>query len=169
MRSYRFVSLFALTLASGPSPAWAFIDPPYITPVQPGAGDAISVNVYRGDCDVLDIGIVPPAIEEHNGHITALFTGIHEDDPEWCIYSTGTETVLIGTFPPGSYTLEVDRRYMSTFGTWIQETLGIIPFTVLAAPSQQPIAAPTLSSAGLGVLGLTLLVAVFRDLRKRLA
>jgi len=62
----------------------------------------------------------------------------------------------------------VNWRY-STFSGWVTETLGVIPFTVSAAPSQQPIEAPTLSIAGLGVLGLALLAVVLRDLRNRLA
>jgi hypothetical protein len=62
----------------------------------------------------------------------------------------------------------VDWRY-STFGGWVTEALGTIPLIVSAAPSQQPIEAPTLSIAGLGVFGLALLVAMLRDLRRRLA
>ena len=48
MRASRFVSLFTLTLALRALPAWAFLDPPYLTPVNPSAGDLISVNIYGG-------------------------------------------------------------------------------------------------------------------------
>jgi hypothetical protein len=133
-----------------------FLDPPYITPANPTAGDAVSVNVYGGECDVLNIGIVPPVAEQHGREITILFTGIHEGDPEWCYFSLATESFPVGTYPPGTYTLQVDRRYSTVFGTWVRETLGIIPFTVTGAPSAQPIAAPTLSTAGLA--GLLLMV-----------
>jgi hypothetical protein len=54
------------------------------------------------------------------------------------------------------------------FATWVQETLGTIPFTVSVSPQQQPIEAPTLSRAGLTVLLAALIGAVLRNLRKRL-
>jgi hypothetical protein len=167
MRAYRFVSLFALTLAFGSSPAWAFLDPPYITPANPEIGDAVSVNVYGGECDVLNIGIVPPAIEQHDADIMILFTGIHEGDPEFCYYGIGTSTFPLGTFPPGAHTLDVERRYMSFSGPWVQETLGIIPFIVSGAPPTHPVAAPTLTTAGLASLLLVLIGAVLRVLRAR--
>jgi hypothetical protein len=170
MRFHRLGQVLVVALAMCAGRASAFLDPPYITPAKPMAGEVISVNIYGGECDLLDYGIVwPPPITQQGHSITILFSGIHEDDPEWCYYSVGTATVPVGAYPPGSYTLDVERRYMSFSGPWVQETLGIIPFTVSTAPSQQPIEAPTLSIAGLGVLGLTLLAAMLRDLRKRLA
>lgn len=168
MRTHHFRYLLLCALALCAERALAFIDSPYVTPAHPMAGDTISVNVYRGECDVLSIGIVPPAVEEHDGHITALFTGIHESDPEWCIYSTGTETVAIGTFPPGSYTLDVERRYMTVFGTWHQETLGIIPFVVFGGPTSQPVEALTLNVAGLAGLLLVLIAAAHFTLRRNI-
>jgi hypothetical protein len=88
-------------------------------------------------------------------------------NPEGCYYGVGTSTYPIGTFPPGNYTLDVERRYGTVFSEWAQETLGIIPFTVSAAPQQQPIETPTLSRAGLTVLLLALVGVVLRSLRKR--
>lgn len=168
MRIHHLKGLLVFGLALWGQHAFAFIGPPYITPANPMAGDTISVNVYRGECDVLNIGIVPPIIEQHGSNITALFTGIHEGDPEWCFYSIGTETVPIGSYPPGSYTLNVERRYGNPFGSWTQETLGIIPFTVSGAPPQQPIEAPTLSMAGFGGLLLTLIAVALLALRRKI-
>jgi hypothetical protein len=169
MRAYRFVSLLALTLALGSSPASAFLDPPYITPAHPISGEVVSVNVYGGKCDVADGGVIwPPPVTQQGSELTILLTGGHEEDPEFCYFGVGTFTAPIGIYPPGAYTLRVNWRY-STFSGWVTETLGVIPFTVSAAPSQQPIEAPTLNIAGLGVLGLVLLVAMLRDLRRRLA
>ena len=156
MHASRFKGLLALALALCAQPASAFsIRRTSRRRIQPLV-DAVSVNVYGGECDVLNIGIVPPVAEQHGREITILFTGIHEGDPEWCYFSLATESFPVGTYPPGSYTLQVDRRYSTVFGTWVRETLGIIPFTVTGAPSAQPIAAPTLSTAGLA--GLLLMV-----------
>jgi len=172
LRSIEYVhhikGLPVVALALCAQRAFAFIDPPYITPVNPTAGETISVNVYRGECDVLNIGIVPPVVEHHGSEITALFTGIHETDPVWCIYSIGIETVPIGSYPPGSYALDVERRYGNPFGEWSQETLGVIPFTVSAGPQQQPVETPALTSAGVTALLLALIGAVLSNLRKRL-
>jgi hypothetical protein len=145
------------------------LDPPYITPASPAAGEPISV-VVRGDaCDLIEDGVVwPPPVTQQGSVITILFNGIREGDPEFCYYSSDAIAYPVGAYAAGSYTLRVNWRY-GTFSGWVTETLGVIPFTVSAAPSQQPIEAPTLSIAGLSVLGLALLVAMLRDLRKRLA
>lgn len=156
---------FGLILLLHAVPVWAFIDPPYITPPAPTSADTIVVNVYRGVCDVFDIGIVPPLVERQGDHILVVATGIHQDDPEWCYFGTGTETLPIGTYPPGSYVLEVDRRYQTVFGPWIQETLGIIPFTVAAGATTRPFSTPTLSPTGIFSLLIALIGAASFALR----
>lgn len=147
--------------------AWAFLDPPFITPANPSAGDVIAVNVYGGECDVLNTGIVPPAITQQGSETTILFTGIHEEDPEWCYFSLATESFSLGKYAAGAHTLRVERRYMSVLGPWVQETLGIIPFTVTGVPSAQPIETPTLSIIGLGGLLLALSTTALISLRLR--
>ena len=169
MRIHYLKGLLAFALALCAQCAWAFLDPPYITPANPTAGELVSVNIYGGECDLLDYGIVwPPPVTQQGSAITILFTGVHEDDPEWCYYGVGTATAPVGRYPPGSYTLDVERRYGTPFGTWAQETLAILPFTVSGAP-QQPIKAPTLSSIGIGALVLALIATALRNLRERLA
>jgi hypothetical protein len=170
MRSRRHQGLVAFALALCAQPAWAFLDPPYLTPANPVAGELVSVNIYGGECDVADTGVIWPApVTQQGNAITILLTGIHEGDPEFCYFGIGTNTKPIGRFPPGNYTLDVERRYGTPFGEWTQETLGIIAFTVSAAPQQQPIEAPTLNLTGLTALLLVLIGAVLRVLRKRAA
>jgi hypothetical protein len=168
MRIHRLKSLLVLALALCTQRASAFLDPPYITPANPTAGELVSVNIYGGECDLVDDGLVwPPPVTQNGNEITILFTGIHEGDPEWCYYHVGTSTFPVGTFSPGSYVLDVERRYGTVFGEWAQETLGIIPFTVSGA--QQPIEAPTLNLVGFASLLLALITATLRNLRKHLA
>lgn len=168
MSTRHLTSLLVLALASCVQRASA-LDPPYITPANPVAGEPISV-VVRGDrCDLIEDGVVwPPPVTQQGSVITILFNGAREGDPEFCYFSTDAIAYPVGSYPAGSYTLRVNWRY-GTFSGWLIETLGVIPFTVSAAPSQQPMEAPTLSVAGLGVLALVLLVAMLRDLRARLA
>ena len=160
------VLVFALALCA--EPAWAFLDPPYLTPANPMASELVSVNIYGGECDVADTGVIWPApVTQQGNAITILLTGIHEGDPEFCYFGIGTNTKPIGIFPPGNYTLDVERRYGTPFGEWAQETLGVIPFTVSAAPQQQPVEAPALTWAGLTALLLALVGAVLHNVRKR--
>jgi hypothetical protein len=164
-----FEGLAMLVLALCAQNALAFLDPPYITPANPTVGDSIFLNIYGGKCDVADDGVVwPPPVTQEGNAIKILLTGIHSDDPEWCYFGVGTEIFPIGHFPPGSYTLDVERRYMTVFATWTQETLGIIPFTVAGVPSQ-PAEAPALGITGLGTLILGLIAATMHRLRERLA
>ena len=168
MRIHRFRGLLTFALALCAQHASAFLDPPYITPANPTAGDLVSVSIYGGECDLVDMGIVwPPPVTQQGTEITILFTGIHSEDPEWCFYDVGTATYPVGTFPAGAYTLDVERRYGNAFGSWTQETLGLIPFTVSGAPAQQPIEAPVLSIAGFASLLLALIVAARLAFRSR--
>jgi len=160
------ILLLVLSLMGWAMPACAFLDPPYITPANPTAGELVSVNIYGGECDLVDMGINwPPPVTQQGNSIVILFTGIHEGDPEWCYYGVGTATYPVGTFPPGNYTLDVERRYGTPFGEWAQETLGIIPFTVSGAPPQQAFEAPTLGIVAFGVLVFGLLATALLGLR----
>jgi hypothetical protein len=148
--------------------ASAFLGPPYLTPSNPKAGDLISVNIYHDECDLVDDGINwPPPVTQEGNEITVLFTGIHEGDPEWCYYGVGTSIYPVGSFPPGTYTLDVERRYMGIGGDWIQETLAIIPFAVSGRPPQQPVQAPTLGVAGLAGLCLALIATALLTVRRK--
>ena len=155
MPAHRAATLLVLLLTMFAQPASAFVGPPYLTPPQPTADDAIFVNVYSDQCDVVDVGIPwPPPVTRQGNQITILFTGIHEEDPEFCYFGAGTSAYPVGTFPPGSYTLDVERRYGSFSGSWVQETLGILQFTVAAGASSPPapVSAPTLGIPGLSIL-----------------
>jgi hypothetical protein len=157
MPTHRVAPLLALLLALFAPSAWAFLDPPYIVPANPGVGDTISVNVHGGECDLLNIGVVPPVISQQGNAITIVFTGTLVGDPAFCIYGIGTTTYPLNSFSAGSYTLQVDRRYLSFSAVWIQETLGVIPFTVTGGvPPPAPVSAPTLSIPGLSLLLLAL-------------
>ena len=170
MRGIGIKRLLTLALALCARPASAFLDPPYLTPANPMAGELVSVSIYGGECDIADDGVVwPPPVSQEGNAITIFFTGIHEVNPEWCYFGVGTATYAVGTFPPGNYTLDLERRYGTIFGEWAQDTLGILPFTVSAAPQQQLIETPTLNPEGLAALLLALAGVALRVLPKRVA
>ena len=155
---HRVAPMLPLVFMLFAEPAGAFLDPPYITPSNPSAGDAISVNIYGGQCDLVHDGVFPPVVTQQANVITILFTGIHEEDPEWCYYGVGTATYLVGTYPAGSYTLQVDRQYFNFAAVLVRETLGAIPFAVagVGPTSPTPVSAPVLGIPGLSILLLAL-------------
>ncbi len=170
MRIHRFQALLACALAFCAQRAWArlALDPPYITPGDPTAGELVSVNVRGTECDLIDDGVVwPPPVTQQGNVITIVFTGIHEEDPEFCYFSSDIRAYPVGAYSAGSYTLHVEWRY-GTFSGWVTETLGVIPFSVSGA-TQQPIEAPTLSVAGLSAFVLGLIASALFRLRGRLA
>lgn len=156
---HRVAPMLALLVALFSEPAWAFLDPPYITPTNPTVDDLIFVNVYGGGCDLLDYGIVwPPPVTQEGNALTILFTGDHEGDPEWCYYGIGTATYPVATLPAGSYTLQVDRQYYNFAAVLVLENLGVIPFTVSGGiPPPSPVSTPALGIPGLSILLLALI------------
>jgi hypothetical protein len=160
-------TLFALAFGISHS-AFAYVGPPYLTPAQPTENDLIEVNMYSDECDIVDGGVVwPPPVTTQDDQITILLTGSHEDDPLFCIFGPGVETFPVGTFPPGSYTLDVERRY-TALGGWIRETLGDLDFTVTGvAPPAVAAEAPALSNACLFLLVLATAGIALRGLRAR--
>jgi len=134
--------------------AYAFYDPPYITPEHPVTGETISVSIRAGICDAI-VGIPGwPQISQEGNAIHILFWSTRDYDPVFCNAPVGTTTHVVGAYPPGSYTLQVDRfDHLLVSGEPAAETLGIIPFTV-AGGATAPVSAPASSVAGLGSLAL---------------
>jgi hypothetical protein len=145
--------------------AHAFIDPPWITPEAPRAGETVSVNIRMGICDATAERPGYPQITQEGSAIRIVEYGHHWDDDALCIYGIGTSVDPIGAFPPGDYMLTVDFFYQDfLFGPTIM-SLGVIPFTVTGAA---PVASVPTSSP-LGLLALLLLVSglAFWALRSR--
>jgi hypothetical protein len=137
--------------------AYGFFDPPYLTPALPAAGDTVSVNIHDGICDGI-IGIPGyPQITQNGSSIRILLWSASYTDPILCNIPEGTGTYVVGSYPPGSYTLQVDREYFGDVGEILTETLGVIPLTV-AGGGAQPIALPASNAVSLVVLGFMLFV-----------
>jgi len=133
-------------------PVQAFIDPPYLTPERPAAGETVSVNIRFGVCDA--IGELPgagyPRITRNGNELRIVFWSTTNLDPILCNVPALTETYALGAFPAGTYTVQVDRDYFGDLGGLLAETLAVIPFTVVArAP---PVSVPTLGRFGSATL-----------------
>jgi hypothetical protein len=169
VRVHYFQTLLACALVLSARHACALVDldAPFPTPSNPTAGEFVWVNVRGTECDLVDDGIVwPPPVTQQGDVITIVFTGIHEEDPEFCYFSSDLRTYPVGAYPAGAYTLQVDWRY-GTFSGWVTQTLGVIPFTVIDAPTRELVEIPTLTGAGLGSALLILIATALRCLRSR--
>lgn len=129
--------------------ATAFIDSPVLVPSNPIAGDVVSVSIRSGVCDGFVAG--PPSITQAGNSIHMLLETIHYDDPLFCFVSPFTSTFEVGTFPAGTYTLEVERFYDTAVPDPVYEVLANFAFTVGAA-------APTTALPSLGIVGGLVLV-----------
>lgn len=110
------------------------------------------MNVYGGECDILDTGLVPPPITQEGNAIRILFFGAHFENPELCTFGVGTATFPVGAYSAGSYTLQVDRSYPGAGGDLVLETLGVLPFAVAGA------AGPVMPVPALHQIGACLLI-----------
>ena len=138
-------------------PAQAFVDPPWITPENPQAGEEVFVHLRYGICDVILLGPIPPEITQSGTSIRILFWSVHNTDPILCNYPIEAGTTLVGALPPGDYTLQVDRWYQDGLsGETTTETLGVVPFTVEGGASP-PTSVPV---GGRILIVLSLLVAL---------
>jgi hypothetical protein len=146
--------------------AHAFLDPPYLTPEHPIAGDVVKVNIYGGDCDGI-VGIEGwPHITRQGDAIRIDLWSTSNTDPLLCNIGVGTATYAIGAYQAGSYIVQIDREFMGDLGGIRTETLGIIPFTVTGSFAQAaPL--PSLQGWGLGVLGFALFVVALSTMRRR--
>ena len=165
MLKYRLMPIAAFLLALLSIPAHAFWDPPYVTPVNPTAGEVLSVNIRLGVCDAIYSRQDYPQITRNANAIHVLEYGQHWEPGELCIFGVGTVADQLGVFPPGQYALTFDLFYIDFTGPHIL-TLGVVPFVVTdAAPSAIP--TPTTSQLGLLALILALLALTASVLRVR--
>ena len=159
-------SLIVLTLVLLSQLANAFVDPPTLSPTNPTEGQTISVNIRIGVCDAFIEQTGYPQITQSGNAIRILIPSIHAFDSSFCNFGTGIAIDPIGSYPPGSYTVQVDRTYTAVGPIrTVVETLGILPFTVAGAPA--PAVLPANGFIGLLALFATLLLIAIPVLRRR--
>jgi len=159
-------SLIVLMLVLLSQLAQAFVDPPTLSPINPTESQTVSVNIRIGVCDAFVEQTGYPQITQSGNAIRILIPSIHAFDSSFCNFGTGTAIDPIGAYPPGSYTIQVDRTYTAVGPTrTVVETLGILPFTVTAAPA--PASLPTVGFVGLITLIAIILLIAKMVLRHR--
>jgi hypothetical protein len=97
--AFVLVSLLAFATQS----AYAFFDPPWITPTAPRAGEVVSVNIRNGICDAFFEWPGYPQLSRQGDAIRLLEYGQHWDTVELCVFEIGQLTEPVGAFPAGDY------------------------------------------------------------------
>jgi hypothetical protein len=156
-------AVLSLVPALAASSAQAFIDPPWITPMIPSAGDVVSVNFRMGECDARVEHPGYPQITRQGNAIRLLVYGHHWETQDLCIYPVGTGTEPIGGFQPGDYTVTVDFAYENYPLGLTVITSGVIPFTVTGVASSAPV--PTLTAPGRFALLILILASALTGIR----
>lgn len=149
--------------------AWsshAFYDTPTLSPPTPVEGQEISIDIRAGTCHLFD-GDPRDGVVTRNGNqitivVPALFNG-------FCNFPTRTRPYVVGTFPPGSYTLEVWYQLAPVSGGGPPRFMGRLSFDV--APQgvavETPIPALSVFSKLLLILASVVVAGIYR--RKILA
>lgn len=147
--------------------AHAFFDPPWITPTDPTAGETVYVNIRGGVCDGIFEEPGYPQITPSGNAIRMRWYGDHwpEGSGELlCSYPIGTFVPPVGVFAAGNYTLTVELAYRDFHGPHVL-TIGVVPFTVAAAPA--PALVPMLDTASMLALVVVILGLGLGSLRTR--
>lgn len=156
MLARRVAQLAIVWLALFAHSAFAFFDPPWITPANLIDGETVSVNIHGGICDAFVEMEGYPQITIDGNAIRILLYGVHYDPgDELCIFPTWTAAREIGAFPAGSYTLTVDMLYRHAVFGPVVLNIGTALFTVAARQQSTPL--PAISP--FGALALAALVA----------
>lgn len=136
--------------------AHAFYDPPTLNPAAPVEGQEISIDIRAGDCHLFD-GDPRDGVVTQNGNqikitVPARFNG-------FCTFPTRTRPYIVGTFPPGSYTLEVWFQLNPLSGGGAPWFLGRLSFDV--APQGVAVETPIPALSTLSKLLLALACLAF--------
>ena len=157
-----FAALFAQS-------AYAFFDPPWITPENPAAGEIVVLNIHYGVCDAILGREGYPQVTREGNTIRIRWYGQHWPEGSGdllCAFPIATYAYPLGTFPVGDYTVTAELAYRDFFETPSVFTIGVVPFAVSGGSSIDATPVPTLSPVGaLALLGLILGLG-FRALQK---
>ena len=139
-------TLIGLPLLLASQLAAAFLNSPVLVTTNPIPGRPVIISITAGVCD--SIALAPVEITRTDNNILMVVPTTHTDFSDYCIFPTGAVNLEIGTFAPGTYSLRVERSYISDNGPVI-ELIGALVFTVAA-----PASVPTLSLPALLALML---------------
>lgn len=161
-----FGALAGIVLLAASSTAFAFWDPPFITPSSPAAGQDVSINIRIGQCDALISTPDYPQITQTGAQIRVVQWGQHWEPGELCTFDTTVAPLNIGSYQPGTYTVSLYMHYRDFFSDIFEIHLGDATF-VVPAPAAAAAPAPSLGMAGGVLLALVLAAVALRRARSQ--
>ncbi len=159
----RFVSaLWSLLFVTSCATAQTIDDIPIVVPSNPLTGRTVNVELHGYDCVLYLAPPDNPVVITRNGNaITLLVQAFVSGDPAFCVYPSGSVDFALGSFLPGSYTVQVKVQYDTFLDGTVTQLLGELPFTVNA-----PDMAPALNAWGMVVLVVLLAALSSGSIRK---
>jgi len=142
-------------------PAHAYINPPFLSPTTPHAGQSVSVSVDSGVCDAIADEPGYPQITQNGSHIQVVLLAFRFTDIELCNLPSGVSTFPIGAYAEGVYDVDVVVFYYDEHGNPQNESIGVLPMRVEAAAAA-PVGAPTSTPLSLILLAALLCVIALR-------
>jgi len=129
----------------------ASVSPLRIFPAEPMAGQAVSVQLQAQGCDAVVQEPGYPRFRIDGSTIRLLVQTIHAVDPAACIYDPPARATFdLGSYPEGTYTLQVERHYDMRMGLQVIQNFGSQTFTARAGTP--PWRAPEVTVPALGLM-----------------
>jgi hypothetical protein len=131
-----------------------FLSPVTLNPNPALSTEQVAVEFVTGPCTAVFGEVGNPSVTVSGGSIDVLIEGIWEANIQLCFFPPDfLQSVDIGSFPPGDYTVMVRFRYERLLQPPQIEDLGTVDLTVERAPELR--AVPSLSvwsAASLSIL-----------------
>jgi hypothetical protein len=141
--------LFLCLFAS--SQGQASMSAPQIFPAEPMAGQTVSLQLQAQGCDAVVQEPGYPRFRFDGTTIRLLVQTIHAVDPAACIYDPPARATFdLGSYPAGTYTLQVERHYDMRMGLAVVQSIGSQTFTARA--NTPPWRAPEVTVPALGLM-----------------
>ena len=146
--------LFYFFLIFASSNAYAIFGPLQFSPTAPTTNDVVRFSLQTGGCDIFVDTL--NTTEIIGNLIRVRKVGVSQSDFQLCIFPAGISTTTLGTFQPGTYTVELYRIQNSNQN--IVDLVQSGSFTVVQGVVVPPVAVPTLSIYGLILLSFIFVV-----------
>ena len=132
--------------------AYAIFGPLQFSPMAPTTNDVVQFSLQTGGCDIFVDTL--NTTEIIGNLIRVRKVGVSQTDFQLCLFPAGISTTTLGTFPPGTYSVELYRIQNSNPN--IVNLVQSGSFTVV-----QGVVPPLVAVPNFSIYGLILLAFIF--------
>ena len=149
----RLLFLLGIALAAAAPSAAAFWNAPIIIPIHPVSGEPVSLSIYGGQCDAFFDTF---EITRTGNLVRIVADGSHYE--AFCFYGNEESVFSLGTFLPGTYTVELFHRYEPQ--TFPAQPVTTVPVATIAFTVSESAPAPVPAIGPIGIGFAILLIAL---------